>query len=86
MGLINTRGGHGHAQVVPVPKRLSKDIESTFQSEAERLGMSFEDVPEEALQACAGGKGSYFRVDLPDGRMMVHLVKQDVPFSIQFGR
>ncbi|KAJ7709435.1 CwfJ C-terminus 1-domain-containing protein-like protein [Mycena rosella] len=29
---------------------------------------------------------NYFRVDLPDGRKMVHLMKDHVPFSIQFGR
>lgn len=86
VGLINARGGHGHAQVVPVPQRLAKDVERTFQSEAERIGLDFEEVPEKALQSCEGGHGSYFRVDLPDGRMMIHLVKQDVPFSIQFGR
>ncbi|KAJ7481198.1 CwfJ C-terminus 2-domain-containing protein-like protein [Mycena galericulata] len=43
-------------------------------------------VPLALKDKCAGGRGSYFRVDLPDGRKMVHLMKDHVPFGIQFGR
>ena len=39
-----------------------------------------------ALENVRGGRGGYFRVDLPDGGMLVHLMKDGVPFSIQFGR
>lgn len=49
-------------------------------------GVDFEADAEGALEGCAGGRQSYFRVDLPDGRKMVHLIKDGVPFSIQFGR
>ncbi|KAI5119953.1 hypothetical protein M0805_002142 [Coniferiporia weirii] len=86
VGLINARGGHAHAQAVPLPMRLSNQVEAAFKGEGARVGMEFEEDPEKALEACAGGRANYFRVDLPDGRMMVHLIKQDVPFSIQFGR
>ena len=49
-------------------------------------GLTWEDDPDKALEACSGGRMNYFRVDLPDGKKMVHIIKQDVPFSIQFGR
>jgi hypothetical protein len=38
------------------------------------------------LESCSGGRANYFRVDLPDGRKLVHIVRARVPFSIQFGR
>ncbi|THG97269.1 hypothetical protein EW145_g7647 [Phellinidium pouzarii] len=86
VGLVGARGGHAHAQVVPIPARLEGQVEAAFRGEGARVGMEFEEDPEKALETCAGGRGNYFRVDLPDGRMMVYLIKQDVPFSIQFGR
>jgi len=49
-------------------------------------GIDFEEDPEGALASCANGRGSYFKVELPNGRKMVHLLKDHVPFSIQFGR
>ena len=49
------------------------------------LGESEEDA-DAALEACAGGAGGYFRVDLPDGRKMVYLIRDHVPFGVQFGR
>jgi len=38
------------------------------------------------LDSCADGRGGYFKVELPDGRKMVHLLNSNVPFPIQFGR
>ncbi|KAH8117058.1 CwfJ C-terminus 2-domain-containing protein-like protein [Phellopilus nigrolimitatus] len=86
VGILSGRGGHAHVQVVPVPTRLAGRIEAAFVSEGGLMGVAFEDDPDAALEACAGGRGNYFRVDLPDGRKLVHLIKQEVPFSIQFGR
>jgi hypothetical protein len=31
------------------------------------------------------GEG-YFRVELPDGRRLVHRMRSGLPFSVQFGR
>ncbi|TRM59290.1 CwfJ C-terminus 1-domain-containing protein-like protein [Schizophyllum amplum] len=83
---LGRKGGHAHVQCVPVPRRLQDSVENAFRDEGARQNIDFEEDADAALQACAGGMGSYFRVDLPDGRKMVHLIKDHVPFSLQFGR
>jgi hypothetical protein len=65
---------------------LKDKVEEAFTREGRLIGIDFEEDPEAAMEACAGGRGSYFKVELPDGRKMVHLMKDHVPFSIQFGR
>ena len=47
------------------------------------MGVDWESDPQEAL-ARAGPGGNYFKVDLPDGTQMVHLLKGR--FDLQFGR
>jgi len=86
VGRVGARGGHAHVQAVPIPMKLQAKVEPTFISEGLAQNIDFESDPDAALQACQGGLGSYFRVDLPDGKKMVHLIKDGVPFSIQFGR
>jgi len=71
---------------VPIPLNLKDEVEAAFIDEGRSQGIDFEKEPDTALEACAGGRQSYFRVDLPDGRKMVHLMKDTVPFSVQFGR
>ncbi|KAK0211787.1 nuclear protein [Armillaria fumosa] len=83
---LRQKGGHAHVQAVPVPLKLQNKIEETFVNEGRSLGIEFEENPDEALASCSNGRGSYFRVDLPDGRKMVHVMKDHIPFSIQFGR
>ncbi len=86
VGRLRQKGGHAHVQAVPIPLNLKDAVESTFVEEGGLLGIDFEERAEEALASCSNGRGSYFRVDLPDGGMMVHVLKDHVPFSIQFGR
>lgn len=86
VGRLSAKGGHVHMQVVPVPRQLKDKIEEIFVQEGRLQGIEFEEDPEVALSICANGKGSYFRVDLPDERKLVHLMKESVPFSVQFGR
>lgn len=86
VGRLSAKGGHAHVQAVPIPLSLKDKVEQAFITEGRQLGIDFEPDPEAAMEACAGGKGSYFKVDLPDGRKMVHLMKDHIPFSIQFGR
>lgn len=83
---LNAKGGHAHVQAVPVPVSLQNDVEAAFLREGLALGIDFEKDVDGALEACADSARSYFRVDLPDGRKLIHLMKDDVPFSIQFGR
>lgn len=74
-------------QVVPVPNSLIDKVESMFKSEGERMGIFFEENASEALESARSSQENYFRVDLPDGRMMVHLLRQGAaPFNLQFGR
>lgn len=86
VGRLSAKGGHAHVQVVPVPMKLKDQVEEVFVKEGRQFGIDFEGDTDAAMESCAGGRGSYFRVDLPDGRKMVHLMKDHVPFSIQFGR
>jgi len=86
VGRLSSKGGHAHVQAVPVPAHLEDKIEDCFVNEGRAHGIDFEPDVEGALVACSGGQRSYFRVDLPDGRKMVHLMKNHIPFSVQFGR
>ena len=86
VGRLSMKGGHAHVQAVPIPLRLRDKIEEAFLREGRAQGIEFEEDPEAAMASCANGRGSYFKVDLPDGRKMVHLLKDHIPFSIQFGR
>lgn len=83
---MSAKGGHAHVQGVPIPSRLQSKVEEAFISQGRSQGIDFEEDAQAALDSCAGGRSGYFRVDLPDGRKMVHLMKAHVPFSIQFGR
>jgi hypothetical protein len=83
---LSAKGGHAHIQAVPVPSRLANKVEDAFVHAGEPSGIVFEDDVEGALAACEDGKRSYFRVDLPDGRKMIHLLQEHIPFSVQFGR
>ncbi|KAG6833660.1 hypothetical protein H0H87_002856 [Tephrocybe sp. NHM501043] len=86
VGRLSSKGGHAHVQSVPVPMVFKDKVEAAFIQEGQQFGIDFEEDADAAMESCAGGKGSYFKVDLPDGRKMVHLIKDHIPFSIQFGR
>lgn len=84
---VSAKGGHAHVQVVPVPQSLAGKVEEAFVSEGKRFGLDPERDPQEALKTCAGGKKSYFRLDLPNERMVVWLTDSGGrSFSLQFGR
>lgn len=51
------------------------------------MGIFFEEDADAALEGARAAQENFFRVDLPDGRMMVHLLRQgSAPFNLQFGR
>jgi hypothetical protein len=83
---LSAKGGHAHVQVVPIPMNLKDKVEDAFINQGKQQGIEFEPDADEALEACIDGKRSYFRVDLPDGKKIVYLIKDDRPFSLQFGR
>lgn len=85
VGRLSAKGGHAHIQVVPIPKSFTSDaIADAFFAEARRHGAEFE--LEEAGDPLTSGDKGYFRVYLPDGRRLVHWMRDGVPFSVQFGR
>ncbi|PFH54248.1 hypothetical protein AMATHDRAFT_53131, partial [Amanita thiersii Skay4041] len=87
VGRLSAKGGHAHVQVVPIPIHLKDRVEQAFLQAGLNAGIDFyESDSDAALSSCSNGKGSYFRVDLPDGKKLVHLIKEHVPFSVQFGR
>ena len=73
-------------QAVPIPLRLAGKVRDEFVRAGAAQGVEFEEDAEGALAACASGTRSYFRVDLPDGGKMVALIRDGVPFNLQFGR
>lgn len=83
VGRLAGRGGHAHVQVVPVPEALADKVADAFIKAGEASGLDWEAEPERAL-ARVGPAGNYFKVECPDGRRLVHLLKSN--FDLQFGR
>ncbi|KZT39225.1 hypothetical protein SISSUDRAFT_1003698, partial [Sistotremastrum suecicum HHB10207 ss-3] len=78
---LSGMGGHAHVQVVPIPARLKDEVEAAFSKDP---AVVWEQDPEAALRDAAESKRDYFRVALPDGRQMVHMISGF--FNLQFGR
>lgn len=83
VGRLAGRGGHAHVQVVPVPIAMADKVESAFRKAGEAQGLEWEAEPELALEK-AGKTGNYFKVELPNGGVLVHMLRGG--FDLQFGR
>ncbi|KAK8865643.1 hypothetical protein IAR55_000788 [Kwoniella newhampshirensis] len=83
VGRLAGRGGHAHVQIVPISKELAEKVEESFRRAGEKQNIDWEAEPERAL-ARVGPTGNYFKVECPDGKKMVHLLKGN--FDLQFGR
>jgi hypothetical protein len=84
---VSAKGGHAHVQVVPVPQSLADRVEEVFVNEGKKIGLDPESDPRGALKLCADGKKSYFRLDLPGGRIVLWMTDSaGRSFSLQFGR
>lgn len=77
---LSGKGGHAHIQVMPVPLRFQDHIADAFM----KSGVEWTNDPDQALVDAEANKSSYFRVDLPNGHKMVHVIKGY--FELQFGR
>jgi hypothetical protein len=84
VGRISAKGGHAHIQAVPVPLTLADQVESEFKDAATLQGIEF-DVEDAGASGIGDGE-SYFRVELPNGKRLVHHIPGGSPFSVQFGR
>ncbi|KAG8958921.1 hypothetical protein FRC00_002149 [Tulasnella sp. 408] len=83
---LTGKGGHAHVQVVPVPVELGDKVEEQFRTDGGANGMDWEADADAALEHASRSGENYFKVDLPDGRKMVHLMKPGRQFNLQFGR
>lgn len=72
-------------QICPVPDALAPNAEAIFRSEGAKQGIEFEEDGDAVLKR-SGVTDNYFRVGLPDGSTIVHIIKPGTPFSLQFGR
>jgi CWF19-like protein 1 len=82
---LTGKGGHAHVQVVPIPNSFpADDVEAAFRDHGQRIGITFEEDADTALETSQ--HQNYFRVELPNGKKLVHLMKPGVPFDLQFGR
>lgn len=77
---ISAKGGHAHIQVVPIPLRFQDIVAEEFI----KTGLVWSNDPEQALLDAEANQSSYFRVDLPNGHKMVHVIKGY--FDLQLGR
>lgn len=68
-----------------MPESKKDEVEGAFKAYG-GMQIVWEKDPIGALNEAVESSTNYFRVDLPDGRKMVHLMKQGRPFNLQFGR
>ena len=83
---LTGKGGHAHVQVIPVPSALAGKVEAQFRADGQAAGIPWEEDADEALERAAQANDNYFKVDLPDGKKLVHIMGPGRPFNLQFGR
>ncbi|GAA5947293.1 hypothetical protein JCM3765_001611 [Sporobolomyces pararoseus] len=92
MARTSGKGGHAHIQICPIPSSLSSEAESTFKVQSQKYGFELSELSASESSsfyrdAETDGKGTdYFKVDLPNGRKLVHWIKENERFGLQFGR
>jgi len=74
---------HGHIHICPIPSSMSDGIEKAFLDEAAGAGLDFV-RDEEANNVTMSG--NYFRLELPDGKIMAIGLRPRDGFHLQFGR
>ncbi|GJJ12316.1 hypothetical protein Clacol_006557 [Clathrus columnatus] len=84
---LTAKGGHAHVQIVPVPKRIKhQEIEDAFKRFGEQGQIIWEDITNDDDMDNPDLQKSYFRVELPNGKKLIHFIKPGAPFDVQFGR
>ena len=69
-----------------MPTSLADRVEECFRAEGLKTGVTFEEDGAAALDPAKGVTDNYFRVGLPSGESLVHLIEPGKPFNLQFGR
>lgn len=84
VGRVAGKGGHAHIQICPIPESLAAQAPNAFLEEGAKEGYEFE--ADADILETENINENYFKVELPDGRKMIHLLKPGRPFNLQFGR
>ncbi|SGZ22743.1 BQ5605_C022g09536 [Microbotryum silenes-dioicae] len=80
VGRLSGKGGHAHIQA----------IEQVFIDQGQKQNVTFKEASSSSLSSEGlrklGISDNYFRVDLPNGKTLVHSIEQGARFGLQFGR
>ncbi|KAG0745016.1 hypothetical protein G6F66_008904 [Rhizopus arrhizus] len=71
---------HAHIQIVAIPNSKCDIVEQVAREQGEMLGMDFID------QVPKNPEIPYFKLDMPNGKTLVHIIKPKERFNLQFGR
>lgn len=69
-----------------MPLSLQDRVESAFRDEGKLQGIEFDAEEAGTTPDTIGDGESYFRVELPSGKRLVHRMRGGLPFNVQFGR
>lgn len=81
LGRQGGRGGHAHVQVLPIDEKHCDAVNRGFLEGGPALGVNWE-----ADASVDTRDQSYFKVILPSGEHLTHILRTDAPFNLQFGR
>ncbi|KAG2217557.1 hypothetical protein INT45_006724, partial [Circinella minor] len=76
----NSFMGHAHLQIIPIPKEKTDAIEEIAQQAAKQEGFELTD------QLPTNPDINYFKLELPNGKSLVHIIQPRERFNLQFGR
>ncbi|CAN6217435.1 unnamed protein product [Urochloa humidicola] len=91
---VSQNSRHANLQVVPVPLPKSDAVNKIFHLAAKKLGFEFSVVnpdgggkgARESLISQSESKSSLFYVELPEGKILLHMIDSNERFPAQFGR
>ncbi|ORY54261.1 CwfJ C-terminus 1-domain-containing protein-like protein [Leucosporidium creatinivorum] len=91
VGRLGGKGGHAHVQVCPLPRSLSPLASSHFIDAGAKGGLTFSDDPavlSSLLESSKAGtlQDDYWRIDLPDEKVLCAVVEKGKRYDLGFGR
>ncbi|KAI8990165.1 CwfJ C-terminus 1-domain-containing protein-like protein [Pilobolus umbonatus] len=70
---------HAHIQVIPVPRSISNTVEPTAKKHLDQLMLQY-------MEEAPPGDLPYFKMEFPNGKSLVHIIRPRESFNIQIGR
>ncbi|XP_041005557.1 zinc finger CCCH domain-containing protein 64 [Juglans microcarpa x Juglans regia] len=90
---VSKRSTHANLQAIPIPSSRAAAVQDIFNLAAEKLGFKFVALKRDEnssgrklLRTQFDKDFSFFYVELPDGKILSHLVDENERFPAQFGR